>query len=401
MKKSKKLKIESLYYIAHKDNLESILKKGIFSHRKAKNINKKSIYDDSIINIRKEKKLPCGEDLIDYANLYLQPKNAMLYRVLHDAGEGELLKGVDDIVILQINKEVLDISKKKYIATQNAATYQAEFCEDVEKGIKKLDKIIFDNNVWWNDLSNGKAKVMAEFLVKENIPPNHILAIYTASEILKSNLEKKFSNINIVLDRIKFFLPNKTIPINNKITLVEGDMFFSGAQTITISVNTVGVMGKGLASRARYQFPDVYVEYQDVCRSKKLAMGKPCLIKREKSLDEVLAYDQESLKNKNSFKWFLLFATKKHWREDSDFEGIEKGLKWLVKNYQREGIESLALPALGCGLGNLSWQKLGPLMCKYLNQMKIKTRIYLPMEKLPPENQLTESFLLEKENSLF
>jgi hypothetical protein len=27
-------------------------------------------------------------------------------------------------------------------------------------------------------------------------------------------------------------------------------------------VNTVGVMGKGLASRAKYQFPDVYVRYR-------------------------------------------------------------------------------------------------------------------------------------------
>lgn len=171
-------------------------------------------------------------------------------------------------------------------------------------------------------------------------------------------------------------------------------MFFSNAQTLTISVNTVGVMGKGLASRARYQFPDVFVEYQDACRFKKLRMGKPYLIKREKSLDEVLAYEPSTLANRNSLKWFLLFATKYHWKNDSNFAGIEKGLQWLVENYRKEGITSIALPALGCGLGKLSWERVGPLMCNYLNKMDIKSFIYLPMEKHPPEKQLKASFLL-------
>jgi hypothetical protein len=52
-------------------------------------------------------------------------------------------------------------------------------------------------------------------------------------------------------------------------------------------------------------------------------------------------------------KWFLLFPTRRHWREKSDIGGIEKGLQWIRDNYRREGIQSLAIPALGCGLGGL------------------------------------------------
>lgn len=130
-------------------------------------------------------------------------------------------------------------------------------------------------------------------------------------------------------------------------------MFFSSMQTLTVSVNTVGVMGKGLASRAKYQFPDVYVVYQDACRSKDLRMGQPYLYKREAFLDNDLADDPLTLSNFNSNKWFLLFATKKHWRENSDRAGIEQGLQWIVDNYQSCAIQSLALPALGCGLGGL------------------------------------------------
>ena len=59
------------------------------------------------------------------------------------------------------------------------------------------------------------------------------------------------------------------------ITLHKGDMFSSEMQTFTISGNTVGVMGKRLASSAKYQFPDSYVLYQDICRQKKLRMGVP------------------------------------------------------------------------------------------------------------------------------
>ena len=95
-------------------------------------------------------------------------------------------------------------------------------------------------------------------------------------------------------------------------------MFFSRLQTLTISVNCVGVMGKGLASRSKYQFPDVYVLYQDLCKQKKLQMGKPYLHKREKSLDYELADDPLSLTNGNGETWFLLFPTKDNWRYKAD-----------------------------------------------------------------------------------
>jgi hypothetical protein len=58
-----------------------------------------------------------------------------------------------------------------------------------------------------------------------------------------------------------FFQPRFSRRIGSNISLIDGDMFFSGLQTLTISVNLQGIMGKGLASRAKYQFPDVYVVY--------------------------------------------------------------------------------------------------------------------------------------------
>jgi len=82
----------------------------------------------------------------------------------------------------------------------------------------------------------------------------------------------------------------------------------------------MGIMGKGLASRAKYQFPDVYVMYQDLCRNKTLKMGKPYLYKREGSLDFIFADESERLTNLNLQTLFLLFPNKTNWREPSDFK---------------------------------------------------------------------------------
>ena len=195
-----------------------------------------------------------------------------------------------------------------------------------------------------------------------------------------------------------FFQPEYKNQISNNIILNKGDMFCSQMETFTISVNVVGVMGKGLASRAKYQFPDVYVLYQDMCRQKHLKMGVPYLYKRENNFEKSLLEDTKSIVTENGHRWFLLFPTKNHWREKSPFDGIERGLKWLVENYKNLGISSIALPALGCGLGGLDWRDVGPLMCQYLSQTDLQSSIYLPLERPIPPEQLKPEFLLKKNN---
>jgi len=174
-----------------------------------------------------------------------------------------------------------------------------------------------------------------------------------------------------------FFQPFKKIELTGNLSIVLGDMFFSRMHTLTVSVNCVGAMGKGLASRAKYQFPDVYVIYQDLCRNRILKMGEPYLYKRESSFDYQLADEPETLANANlealevnMERWFLLFPTKQRWRERADIHGIERGLQWLRDSYIEQGIKSLAIPALGCGLGWLRWLDVGPLLCKYLSDIR-------------------------------
>jgi len=168
----------------------------------------------------------------------------------------------------------------------------------------------------------------------------------------------------------------------NPIRLLQGDLFFSQSQTITITTNCVGVMGAGLASRAKDLFPDVYNEFRKACRKGLIHLGKPYLYKRERENDT----------------WFLLFPTKNHWKEKASLDGIKKGLEWLKANYKKEEIRSIALPALGCGLGKLDWSIIGPLMVSALYEMDIPAEVYLPADKEVPEEQLSESFLLPQKS---
>lgn len=382
--------IRNLYYITHIDNLLSIFEKGILSHERIEeeHIRSARIYNTDIVNRRREKNTPAQKSLWNYANLYFQARNPMMYRVVHE-------KGPKDLAVISVAKEVLQ-TPGIFVTDGNAANAPTQFYS-VSSGLKMLGQqweIV--KSEWWNNLDGSKRKIMAECLVPNNVDPQLINAIYVADEETRSRVSGKMGSrlIPIIPEPRMFFQPNRRDKIGDNISLINGDMFFSSLQTLTISVNLQGVMGKGLASRAKYQFPDVYVAYQDACRSKRITATKPYLYKREGSLDEELADHGADLRTPNAVKWFLLFATKRKWREDSRLEDIEGGLDWVQRNFKAQGIESLAMPALGCGLGGLDWKDVGLLMCKYLHGIEIPVAIYLPRERTIQPQYLTEAHLL-------
>jgi L-rhamnose mutarotase len=323
--------IKQLYYITHVANIPSILKLRILSYEliNAEKIEFVPIYDEHIVDSRKNRRTPDGRSLWNFANLYFQGRNAMLYRVLCE-------KNVKDIAIIAVKKGILNYSHA-FIATGNTASLLSEIL-DAKKGLKYIDKKTIEQK-WWKETDGSKRKMMAEVLVPDIVPPEFIQAVYVASHEIAERLRRdsNLGGISVIPEPAMFFEPSRQSIINLNLIIVEGDMFFSRMHTLTVSVNCVGIMGKGLASRAKYQFPDVYVAYQDLCRNRVLRMGKPIIYKREKSFDYELADDPSTLVNGNIETWFLLFATKQHWRDRGDINGIEQGLRWLVDNYKKLG----------------------------------------------------------------
>lgn len=136
------------------------------------------------------------------------------------------------------------------------------------------------------------------------------------------------------------------------IEYIEGDIFDSPAQVIVNTVNTVGVMGKGLALSFKNRYPDMFERYKKVCEEGNFRIG-----------NLMLFYYPDH--------WLMLFPTKENWRNPSKLEYIEKGLQKFVDTYSDKRINSIAFPKLGCGNGDLDWNDVKPLMEKHLRNLPI------------------------------
>ena len=146
---------------------------------------------------------------------------------------------------------------------------------------------------------------------------------------------------------------------------IVGDIFESPAQTIVNTVNTVGVMGKGLALRFKQRYPEMFKAYREMCERHKLTTGK------------LMIYSAPDHR-------VLLFPTKENWRNPSKIEYIESGLQKFVDTYSDHGITSIAFPRLGCGNGELHWDEVKPVMECYLSGLPIDIYIYIS-DILDPE----------------
>ena len=391
------MRTENFYYITHIDNLPSILKYGIFSHAsiKVENVQEISMFKrqkDKKENVsRKSKTVPkiCKKNLLHYANLFFQPRNPMMYRTVFE-------NSAEKLAVLEVDNAILG-EPGVVIADGNATNETTQFYVPSEETKISQQHWTIIKNEWWKECDGSKRKIMAECLVPDRVKPEYIRSIIVADHKAKNQVRGLVDNLQlpIILEPHLFFQSQRRIKIGNNIELVDGgDIFFSELQTLAVTVNLQGVMGKGLALRAREQFSDVYVEYEKACRAKKVTSSRPYLYKREASVVDELTDLKPNKPIKNPVKWFLLFATKRHWRNPSRLEDIENGLKWIQKGFREAKIESLAMPALGCALGGLSWTEVAPLMCKYLHEIKIPIEIYLPREYPIEEQYLTESYLL-------
>lgn len=155
-----------------------------------------------------------------------------------------------------------------------------------------------------------------------------------------------------------------------------GNLFESNSQAIVNTVNTVGVMGKGIALQFKKYFPNNFKIYKNACDNKTLTIGK------------LLVFEEENLLTGR--KIIINFPTKDHWRDPSEYNYIRLGLVELVKLIRERSIQSLSIPALGAGNGGLQWSKVKDLIEEYLSDVDCDVVVYLPdneVEKIQREEQ--------------
>jgi O-acetyl-ADP-ribose deacetylase (regulator of RNase III) len=157
------------------------------------------------------------------------------------------------------------------------------------------------------------------------------------------------------------------------VSYVVGNLFESPAQTLVNTVNTQGVMGKGIAKEFKAIFPNMFEVYQKACEAGELDIGNLFLYQ-------------------TPHKLVLNFPTKRSWRLPSRPDYIEAGLQRFVQMYAEAGITSIAFPPLGCGNGELDFETtVRPLMHEYLSGLPIPVYIYAPIKTVEPVEHRNQS----------
>lgn len=133
-----------------------------------------------------------------------------------------------------------------------------------------------------------------------------------------------------------------------------GNILTAEAEAIVNTVNTYGVMGKGIALAFKKSFPNNYRVYRHAFDNGELAIGRMVVVATGQLMP----------------RYIINFPTKKHWRHKSQMSYLEEGLEDLLKVIRKEKISSIAIPPLGCGNGGLDWNEVRPLIEEKLNSIK-------------------------------
>lgn len=151
------------------------------------------------------------------------------------------------------------------------------------------------------------------------------------------------------------------------ITFTQGNLLEAKTEALVNTVNTEGVMGKGVALMFKEAFPENFKAYEAACKRGEVRVGRMFVTERHQFIGP---------------KWIINFPTKKHWRPPSRLEWIEEGLNDLKRVIDEKGIRSVALPPLGSGNGQLDWADVRPRIESALAALaNVEVIVYEPTSK--------------------
>jgi O-acetyl-ADP-ribose deacetylase (regulator of RNase III) len=147
------------------------------------------------------------------------------------------------------------------------------------------------------------------------------------------------------------------------IRYTSGNLLESDADALVNTVNTVGVMGKGIALLFKQRFPDNYRQYKAACSAGRVVTGSMFVTEVSVLMGP---------------RWIVNFPTKQHWRDLSQLSWIEAGLQDLRRFLIEHRVKSAAIPGLGTGNGGLDWGEVRPLIEQALGGLDTEIVVYQP-----------------------
>lgn len=145
---------------------------------------------------------------------------------------------------------------------------------------------------------------------------------------------------------------------------ITGNILDSKAQALVNTVNTMGVMGKGIALQFKKEYPNNYKAYEKACKEGKIEVGK--------------MFVSEDSSTASGEKIIINFPTKTNWKKPSEYKYIEDGLDSLITTIQERKIKSIAIPPLGAGNGGLNWAKVKQLIEEKLQDLDVEIYVFEP-----------------------
>lgn len=143
-----------------------------------------------------------------------------------------------------------------------------------------------------------------------------------------------------------------------------GNLLEANVEALVNTVNTVGVMGKGIALQFKKAFPANFEAYAKACAANEVRPGT------------MLTVDLNRLSNP---RFIINFPTKRDWKHKSRLADIELGLRALITEISRLRIGSIAVPPLGCGNGGLDWRVVRPLIeAAFATVPEVRVLLYAP-----------------------
>ena len=150
---------------------------------------------------------------------------------------------------------------------------------------------------------------------------------------------------------------------------MNGDILESECEVLVNPVNCVGVMGAGLAKQFKARFPLMFAQYRQDCLNHRLSKGRSYI------------YPVDGGKK------IANLTTKGDWREQSALTCIKDGLQDLASQMQQQGLHSVAVPAIGCGLGGLRWADVRPEISRWLGRPGLTVEVYAPPDRTSAKNR--------------
>jgi hypothetical protein len=186
------------HYITPTSNLESIGRRGILSHRNAEKVAHESVAMPEVQDKRAKVVVPGGRPLHEYANLYINARNPMLYKRL-----GEHTR----IVVLRISPSVIDIADA-VVTDQNAASGWARFAP-APQGLAVVDEALTFAEFWThpNQIEQWRhsSRMCAEILVPDRVPPGYVLGAYAMSKDIAQRVEDEHDWLHVKSNPKLFF----------------------------------------------------------------------------------------------------------------------------------------------------------------------------------------------------